>query len=253
MSILVRSAAVSSLVNDHMKVVASDMLYNANFSDDYYWQKLLASEADVARRLRVQLEPTTVFAYQPTDAEVAALSGTPWVEESAYDYEPNLWSTEDWGYLALRKSPVIEIQSIVLAYPAPTQGFFAIPPSWIRLDKKAGHIRFVPSGAAFQAGPLSSFILSAMGGGRMIPQMIQVRYRAGLQNIEQTYPDLIDIIYKKAVLRILQDAYISQSGSLSIDGISASNSVDLDKFRDSIEHAIDVLRDEIHGVRVAFC
>lgn len=253
MSIFIRDIAVNSLVNDHMKLAASSLLSSATFTDDYYWSKLLAAEADASRRLRVSLEPKTVFAYAPSQDEITALNGAAWVEESAYDYEPNLWSTEDWGYLALRKAPVIQVESIVLAYPAPTQGFFTIPASWIRLDKKAGHIRFVPSGAAFQAGPLSAFVLSAMGGGRNIPQMIQVRYRAGLENVEQTYPDLVDLIYKMATFRIIQDAFLPQSGSLSVDGLSQSNSIDMDKFQATIDHGLDVLIEQIHGPRIAFC
>lgn len=217
-------------------------------SDAYLLSKLQAAESDASRRLRVSFAPSTVFAYEPTADEITALGvGASWSEESPYDYEPHLWNAEDWGYLVLRQKPVIIVEQIRLAYPAPTTGFFTIPLSWVRVDKKAGHIRFVPSAAALQAGPLSTFILSAMGGGRNIPQMIQVRYRAGLENVVTDWPDIIDVIKKMAVLRLVQDAFLPQSGSISADGLSQSTSVQMQDYHDGIDAALDALFSAIHG------
>jgi hypothetical protein len=210
----------------------------------------MSAEKDAERRLRVFFEPVTVFAYEPSDAEIAALNGARYAEESAYDYEPGVWGTEDWGYMVLRKAPVIAVDSVVFSYPAPGQAAFTLPKEWIRLDKKAGHVRFVPSGSVLTVGMMSATILSAMSGGRVIPQMIQVKYRAGLRNACADYPDLIDLVQKMAMLRIVQDAYLPQSGSISADGLSQSMSVQMDAYHDGVDAAIDTLLQALHGIRM---
>lgn len=244
------ATALADMRRDRIMLAANTILPDVHLSDDYLINKMRAAEADAERRLRVFLSPVTVFAYEPTDQEIADLNGARWEEESAYDYEPSLWSTEDWGYLLLCKSPVIKVESVVLAYPAPTQGFFAVPIDWVRVDKKYGHVRFVPTGSALSIGPLSSFVLSALGGGRNIPAMLRIRYKAGISNVREKYPDLIDVVKKMSVLRIVEDAYLPQSGSISGDGLSQSISVQMDSYHKTIDGAIDTLVQSLHGVRM---
>lgn len=220
--------------------------------NDFLLSKLKAAEADAQRRLRVFFKPTTVFAYPPTQEEIAALQNADYVEESAYDYEPEHWNAREFGYLVLRQKPVVGVEKVVLSYPAPTTGFFTIPLSWMRVDKKIGHVRFVPTGSALQAGPLSTFILSSMSGGRPIPQMIQVKYKAGLSDVFNAWPDLIDVIYKMASLRVIQDAFLPNSGSISADGLSQSMTVNMQDYHDGIDAAIDELFQAIHGPVVSF-
>lgn len=243
-------AAIAALRADRLTLLAQS-LGEAKPSDEYLQGKLAAAEADAERRLRVFFEPVTVFAKEPTEAEIAALGdGARWEEESAYDYEPGVWGAEDWGYLVLRKTPVISIESCVFSYPAPASGFFTVPPDWIRLDKKAGHIRFVPTGSALSVGPLSSFLLSTISGGRNIPQMIQFTYKVGLRDAAARYPDLVDLVKKMAVLRIVQDFFLPQSSSISADGLSQSVSVKMEDYHDGVDAAIDTLLQAIHGVRM---
>lgn len=242
---------VGLLRKDRLMLLASSILADAGaLSEPYLLGKLKAAEADAERRLRVFFGPVTVFPRTPTDEEVDGLNGGRWAEEAPYDYEPGLWSSEDWGYLVLRQKPVVAIEEVKLAYPAPTTGFFTVPLDWLRVDKRVGHVRFVPTGSALSAGPLSAFLLSAMGGGRTIPQMIQIRYKAGLQNVAQDYPDLLDLVRKMAVVRVVQDAFLPQSGSISADGLSQSVSVDMDKYSAAVESGLDTLRESIHGVRM---
>src|SRR3546814_15149872 len=80
--------------------------------------------------------------------------------------------------------------------------------------------------------------MQALGGGRTIPFMIQLTYVAGLANAARDYPDLLDVIKKKAVLKIVQDRYLPQSGSISADGLSQSVSVQMDQYQDVIDHAL---------------
>jgi hypothetical protein len=222
-------------------------------SDDYLLSKLKAAEADASRQLRIYFEPTIIIPDDASQSEIDALeaASTRYAQEAAYDYDSHFFSGERWGYIVTKEKPIISVQSIKFAYPAPTNQIFSIPDSWIRLDKKFGHIRLVPASQSFSA-PLSAFIMQALGGGRTVPFMIHVRYTAGLSNPVQNYPDLVDLVKKMAIMRIMQDAFLPQSGSISSDGLSQSMSVDLQKWHDGIEDKLDALRDAIHGPRIAF-
>ena len=224
-----------------------------NPSSAYLLSKLKAAEADASRQLRIYFAPTVIIPDDAPQSEIDALeaANTRYAQEAAYDYDSHFFSGEQWGYIVTKQKPIISVQSIKFAYPAPTTQVFEIPHSWIRLDKKYGHIRLVPAAQSFSA-PLSAFIMQALGGGRTVPFMIHVRYTAGLSDPVKDYPDLVDLVKKMAVLRILQDAFLPQSGSISSDGISQSLSMDMQKWHDGIEDKLNALRDAIHGPRVAF-
>lgn len=221
----------------------------AEFSDELLWGKLLAAEKDAERRLRVYFQPTEIFPHTPTEAEIAALEGRPWDEEPGYDYEPEFFMGESWGYIATRHKPILEVKRIHFAYPSPAEKVYTIPDSWIRVDKRYGHIRLVPAAQAFSA-PLSAYIMQALGGGRTIPFMIHVRYVTGLRNVNTEWPDLVDLVMKMATLRTIIGTFPAQSGSISADGLSGSLSIDLDKWEGVIDKHLDELRDRIHGVRM---
>lgn len=244
-----KTAIVAELRANRLLLAGGSYFNAAALTDDYLYRKLLAAESDAARRLRVLFEPTTIFAGEPSADEILAVGTSPWLEEAAYDYEPALWNPEDWGYMVLRNPLVSSIASIEFVYPSPVSGIFKIPDNWIRLDKKAGHVRFVPAGSSMSIGAFGSMILSMMSGGRNVPQMIKVRYIAGMANAARDYPDLIDLINKMAVLRIIEDTFVPQSGSISADGLSQSFSADVDKFKDALDKKLEALRDAIHGVR----
>lgn len=220
-------------------------------SDDFLWAKLKAAEADAAHSLRVLLAPTTVFAGDPSQAEIDALVGAPYVVEPAYDFEPGMGMGDRWGFIVTRQKPILSIQSVHYVWAGP-EPLFVIPPAWIRCDRKYAHVQFVPTVGAANMN-LSSYMLQALGGGRVIPQMIHVRYTAGLENVARDYPDLLDLIQRMAMLRMLGDAMLPASGSISADGLSQSTSPpDLDKMGTALDAALSKIRDRIHGIRVAF-
>ena len=109
--------------------------------------------------------------------------------------------------------------------------------------------RLVPTGTPFYA-PLNAYIMSAVGGGRTIPHMIRITYTSGLSNALTNYPDLVDAIKRLAVLKIIEDTFPAQSGSISADGLSQSLSIDTDKYQTSIDRVVDRLRSSIHGVQM---
>ena len=107
-------------------------------------------------------------------------------------------------------------------------------------------------GAAFSDNYLWGKLCVFMGQavrGRNVPLMMQIRYVAGLQNASRDYPDLRDLVQKMAVLNLLADLFLPQSGSISADGLSQSLSMDLDKYRQSVAERIETVRQAIHGVR----
>lgn len=222
-----------------------------NLTDDYIWDSLVSAESEASRQLRVFFEPTTVIPEEAPAEEVNRLiaSGTKFVQEASYDYEPNAWSGDGWGYMILRKTPVISLESVIFSYPKPNSQILNVNPDWVRLDNKYGHVRFVPSGPMMAYGPVSFFLMSAIASGRHIPGMIAVRYVAGLKNAAQDYPDLVTVVKRMAILRVLKNAFLPQSSSISADGLSQSTSVDVSKWQEGIDHSLEALRQSIHGIR----
>ena len=226
-----------------------------DIDDASLWQSLRAAEADAQRRLRVFLKPTVVVPDDAPLSEIQALetAGTAYATEAAYDYDPHVYQGEAWGFVALRQKPLISVQSMQFAYPTPNQTVFDVPASWIRLDKKYAHLQLVPVGMTVLA-PLSAMMLGTISGGRSMPMLVRIRYTAGLTDAPLNYPDLVDATKKLAAFKILQGAFLPQSGSISADGLSQSSSIDFDKWMHGpggIDSAFEKLYEAIHGPRLA--
>ena len=250
-----RIIAVARLRQDRLALMAANLMPGITVSDDYLWEKLIAAEAYVAGLLRVPLVPTRYFPIQPTADELAALGGMPWRVDPGYDYVPEMFERDKWGYIVTRHRPVISVEYMRFAYPTQNQGFFDVPLDWLRVDSRPGHVRIVPSNSALLMGT-AGFAMTSMINRRSIPDMVQVAYTAGLQNIQTEYPEILDVVKKKAVLSVLVDSYIPQSGSISADGLSQSMSMDVAKYSDAIDEIINGpkgtnggLMTRIHGIR----
>lgn len=217
--------------------LAKGVAGQAELTDKFLLGQIVAAERDIARQLKVFLEPTAIFPYEPSEDEIEALEGKPYHKEPGYDYDPDFFQADSWGYIVLLSRPAISVSRIRMAYPSPHQTFYEIPIDWVRLDKKAGHIRLVPASSAFTA-PLSAFIMQAMGGGRSIPFMIQVNYVAGLKDAKADWPDLVEVILKQATLSIIESEWRPTSGSISADGLSQSESFNPEKMRSVINEKL---------------
>lgn len=224
-------------------------------TDEDIWGALVAGEAEAQRALRIPFAPTVIIPENAPQSEVDALvaAGTRFEQEPAYDYSPSDWSMDIWGFIRLRKYPLIRVDSVKFTYPTPMNDVLTVPTDWLRLDKKYGHLRVVPTGTLMGMGPLSSYLLQAMSSGRLIPNMIHIRYVAGLANAARDFPDLVSLVKRMATLKLVKNAFLPQSGSISADGLSQSSSVDVGKWHDEIDRDLDVLRDAIHGVRMVVC
>lgn len=250
-----RFSATASLRRDRL-LAAAGVLPNASFTDDYLWEKLRAAESEIAHKLRVPLVPTQFFPNEPTQAEIDALGGMPWAIDPGYDLGPENNAGDRWGMIATRNKPIISIQRYRFAYPAVDGVSYDVPLTWLRPDKKYGHINVVPHSFSISV-PLSTIVMQALSAGRTVPLMLQVTYTAGLENAARDYPELLDAIKKLAVLKVVEDTFLPQSGSVSADGLSQSMSIDMEKYRDTVDHILNGgkgsnggLMAAIHGVRV---
>ena len=255
-SIFTPSVDLPTLQTDRLLTVASRFFPDANLSDPYLWLKLTAAETEMERQLRTLFSPREILPSGPTfDAESAALvaTGATVVEEPGYDYEPALFLGNTWGDIELRHRPVIAVHSIIFAYPSTGDNFYQVPNDWIRLDKKYGRISLVPSTNTSVVLPLNAYLLSAIGAGTTVPFMIAIRYSAGNPNLRVLRPDIVDTIFRMAVMSIIDDNFIPSSGSESIDGLSQSNSFDPSKYQAALDAKIAKIQSELNGIRMLVC
>lgn len=252
-----KTAAITKMRTERLLMSATASLPSVTLADDYIWGKLRAAESEIAHALRVPLGPTTFFPQEPTEDEILALNGGAWGVDPGYDYSPEAFGFSDkWGMLKMRNKPLISVSRVRFAYPGGSGSSYDLPLDWLRMDKKYGTIQFVPSSTAFVA-PLNAFVMQAIGNGRTIPLAIQVSYVAGLSNAARDFPELLDAVMKSASLKIIEDAFLPQSGSISADGLSQSMSVDMDKHHDTIDRILNGgkgsnggLMAAIHGIRI---
>lgn len=235
-------------------LIAQSYLPDVKYDDEFILNQIVVAEAYIQRQLGVYLTPREMVPMglvKQQQAEIAALeaAGAIIEYEPGYDYDPKMFQGNTWGLIELRQKPILKIHSVTFDYPAPNQTLFTIPNDWIRADAKYGRFNLVPVQNALEL-PLNAFILAALGGGRTVPLMLQVRYRAGIENAAKTYPDVLDIILKEAVLSIVEDALLPTSASTSVDGLSQSLSFDAAKYRDLIDARLKRLRRAINGIQM---
>jgi len=248
--LFVRASAVPALRCERLTSVAQTYAAGREFHDDYLWAKLCAAEAELEHRLRVFFSPVDIIpqGYVETPAPTGR-----WIEEPGYDYSPDLFSGDRWGLIETRQKPIISVTRLWFAYPTLGLGSaFTVPNDWLRIDKKYGRINLVATSSVMMM-PLNSYILSVLGAGRMVPLMLQIRYRAGLSDAATTYPDLTDLIQRMAMLSLMDDLFLPGSGSISADGLSQSLSVDRARYQEAIDSRVDRLMQAIHGQRLVVC
>lgn len=243
-----RLVALTKLRRDRLVMAAAGALPEVTLTDDYLWDKLLAAEADASRELQVFFEPTKLFPDTPTPEEISALDGKPWAVDPGYDYDQDLLQPGGWTFIALRKKPVVSLESIKFVFPS-SGVIYTVPETWTKVDKKYGHVRFIPNGSAF-THPMGGMLVHTMGM-QTAPQFVEIRYTAGLSNAAAEYPDLLDLVQRMAVLGLLGDAMLPTSGSISADGLSQSVSPpDMEKLRGEVDRMLDTLRTRLHGVKM---
>jgi hypothetical protein len=249
-----RLVALAKMRRDRLVLLANSIMPDLSLTDDFLWEKLLAAEAQVGHMLRVPLAPTHYFPREPSQQQVDALGGKPWAIDPPYDYNPADWYGDKWGLILTRHKPLQAVVGMKFVYPSPAQTIVDVPADWIRMDAKYGQVQLVPTGTAYQT-LLGGLFMSHLSGGKTLPFTISLEYVAGLANVSRDYPDLIDAVIKLATIKIVEDGFMPQSGSISADGLSQSLSVDVSKYHDAVDRVINGeagnggLVARIHGIR----
>jgi hypothetical protein len=242
-----QAATLAELRGGKLALLPATYVNGAALSDMYLWNQVLSAEEEVSRRLAVPLEPTRVFSVGgPTSDELTELGDSPYLVEPGYDgggFE-GLWQ---WDTLQLNTRPLISVQEVKFVYPGLNETVYVVPPDWIYPDAKSAILQFT---AAPTAGGLPGAIvaMNVFTLGRTVPQMIRVKYTAGLTPRHPTFRDVRNLVLRMAVLRILLDAFIPQSGSISADGLSQSTSMDTAKYQEAIDADLENLRERINGL-----
>jgi len=244
MTILNKEEAIEEMQLDRIPSVKS--LLGGNIpSARALWRSLVVAETEVARKLGVMLEPTEVFPMvEPTAAELAALGDKPYIVEPGYDMEGGMLGTFQWTSVQLRNRPVIALHSVKFVYPTITTPIYEVPLDWVYPDTKSGLLQFSPRPTASGIAP-SLMGASIMARGGAVPQMVRVRYTAGLDPKHRFMPEIIDLIMRTATVK--QIKLTPQSASISADGLTQSKSMDVDKIAAAIDHELEGLRQRLLG------
>ena len=246
------AAAVASLRRDRLISVAQTYMPDVQIRDEYLLERILSAERQLERALRLFLIPHEIRPEGTPQEELDALAaaGEKVVIEPGYDYDPEMFRGDSWGLIELRQRPIVKIHRLVFAYPSLNDRVWDVPLSWVRPDRKYGRINLVPVQGTVTL-PLNAWMLSVVGGGRRVPLMLQVSYRAGLDPSAPEILDVQDLVKKMAVRDILEGQFLPASSSASADGLSESISYDPEKYNEAIEDRVAQLRDGFHGIRVA--
>lgn len=179
-----------------------------------------------------------------------------------HDYHQSDYIT--WGYIQLHHYPVKEVSHMALTYG--NQEGFVVPNDWIQLTELTGQVQMFPS-----HGSASGMIINSQGAivglhsaWNYAPRMWKLTYKAGMDEIPS---DLYDLIYKKAVISVLQvwgDLILGAgiaSQSVSIDGLSQSigttqsamfggASARCEEYRKDIDRLLPPLKQQYIGVKM---
>lgn len=246
MALFERDAALAELKTDRMPQIVAMYLGGIMPTDNALWGGVVTAMAEVQRILKVPLEPLEIFSVNPpTPAELEELGSKPWVVDPGYEMEGGWLGSFQWASIQLRRRPLIEVKSVKLYYPTITEPIYNVPLDWVYPDKKAGLLQFTPkptSAASVAPSILAANILSSGG---TVPQMVRIRYTAGLTDEHECMPEIKDAIMRLAMFKHMK--FLPQSGSISADGLSQSKSIDPDKFHKAILDDLEGIRDRING------
>lgn len=220
-------------------------------SDDDLIDFLMAAIATTERELGVYLKPTII----KCNAEARGLvRGVDYEkEENPYDYNAKAWM--NYGFLQLKKRPVIEVNEFLLVLPNGNIIMdFMTRPDWLKLYKDNGQVQIVPYAGdptmfALLGGTVSGFPFVTGAISSNLPQMIHVDYVSGF-HLNEIPGDIRNVIARQAaitVLGIAGDAVLAgvASMSTSIDGLSESFSTTASATSATYGAHIKQLQDEV--------
>jgi hypothetical protein len=239
---------------DYLFGLPSQLRPASEWSESFLVNKIRSAEDALERDLGIYYTPKRVVC-EPKDTLVQGKDYD--IAEAAYDYSTQFFVGENWGGIRLRKYPihVTPTPTITFAYPNIDHKIFTVPPTWVRVNGPYGMIRLVPDAIAIYAS-FTAFILSVFSGGMGIPQSVFVNYTAGFSGVEEKadleadYRDLLELTKQKAVLNIVDDAFMPGSMTNSTDGISQTFSYQVKDLREGFDKKVTQFRNKVKGIRL---
>lgn len=192
--------------------------------DSVFQIKLNSAIAAFQRKYGVRLTPTLVKVGDvPLEAD-ANPDGLPTFRTDAQPYDPRGFEGDRFVSLSLPIGPVREIKQVALQLPGSRP--LTWQPNWIQLMKRARTLQIYPSGPQVNLMPIvaSGFALSALAGGRAIPNAWQIVYVAGYtdEELNTDYADVLSAIGMLAAIAVLIPGSMDRFAALGISGLSAS-------------------------------
>src|ERR1700754_1805335 len=131
-------AAAIQQIRELLSLHAAQLINIGRLTDDMIWDKLMASEAEAERVLKVFFNTVEVIPDDTEQFEIDRLeaAGTRYITDSNFDYNPNLFRGDAWGYMRLGYRPVHKIHKIIIRFPSPFLANYTVPHDWIKLDRK---------------------------------------------------------------------------------------------------------------------
>lgn len=187
------------------------------------------------RELHIDLWPRKIICRPQVTAPTLVLGPGYDIAEDPMDYTAAAYYA--YGYIRLRRYPIISVESVSLRFPEDTT-VFDYPANWLRIQHQHGQISIMAIAGASSPAIIAreGGYLPLLTGGLMkgdVPQLIYVNYTSGLDwtnpaNIEK-YQDLFLMLQKQAAVNVLLAVGRGirpgvTSESLSEDGQSESTS-----------------------------
>lgn len=145
--------------------------------------------------------------------------------EDPYPFDPQLWG--HFGFVQLRKTPVIQVDRAVLQGPLQSEVLDLKGRDWIRLEKNHGQVYFYPTRGSAQFGPFQVYAMPwTLMSGRY-PQGLEIDYQTGWESAEFIPDSMRGVIGQWAAIKCLDaigDGLMAgfSSQSISLDGLSES-------------------------------
>lgn len=175
------------------------------YPDEMYENWITSAQRTVERELDIRLTPQTFVA-----------------EKHAFVPQ----NFQKFGWINVYETPILEVQAVRLMFPG-SSTIYDFPKNWITYDRGgSSRIQIVPSSNATIPQLLAGAGFNLLTfGGTIIPDLIEVDYRAGLAEVPYDIRHLIGMLAAIDILNIAGDMLGGAgvaSRSISLGGMSSS-------------------------------
>lgn len=176
--------------------------------------------------------------------------------DEKHPYTNNFWNS--WGWIKTHRRPISSVQELSFT-PATGSSIFKVNLSWLEMSNAhRGQLNLVPMVPAVAATFVSTSNVGAAGSGyayltvlsgiSWLPALVRVLYTTGFPegNVPRSVNEAIGITAAIDILTSLLATSRSQSHSLSVDGLSQSQSISPQLFMTRLQFLTEK-RDQIYN------